>query len=75
MHKAKNWLFNGSFEAGANNALIHTLLAKCRTHGLDPEDYLAAVLSRLPHHATAEQAAALTPARMAEELQASRRTA
>lgn len=71
----KNWLFNGSFEAGANNALIHTLLANCRTHGLDPEDYLAAALSRLPHHATAEQAAALTPARLAGELKAARKSA
>lgn len=66
---------NGSFEAGANNALIYTLLANCRTHGLDPEDYLTAALSRLPHDATADQAAALTPARLAEELKAARKTA
>ena len=71
----KNWLFNGSFEAGANNALIYTLLANCRAHGLDPEDYLTAALTRLPHDATAGQAAALTPARLAGELQAARKTA
>lgn len=63
----KNYLFNGSLEAGANNALVYTLLANCRTNGLDPEDYLAEVIRRLPHDATAEQAAALTPARIAAE--------
>lgn len=71
----KNWLFNGSFQAGANNALIHTLLTNCRTHGLDPEDYLTAVLTRLPHNATAGQAAALTPARLAGELKTARKSA
>lgn len=71
----KNWLFNGSFQAEANNALIHTLLANCRTHSLEPEDYLTAVLTRLPHDATAQQAAALTPARLAVELQAARKSA
>lgn len=66
----KNWLFNGSFEAGTNNALAYTLLANCRTHGLDPEDYLAEVIRRLPHDATVEQAAPLTPARIAAEREA-----
>lgn len=60
----KNWMFFGSLEAGANNALIYTFLANCRAQGLDPEDYLVEVLKRLPHDETPEQAAALTPARM-----------
>lgn len=63
----KNWMFFGSLEAGANNALIYTLLANCRAQGLDPEDYLVEVIKRLPHDATPEQAAALTPARIAAE--------
>jgi hypothetical protein len=61
----KNWMFFGSLEAGTNNALIYTLLANCRAQGLNPEDYLIEVLKRLPHEATREEAAALTPARLA----------
>jgi transposase len=61
----KNWMFFGNAEAGANNALFYTLLANCKTQGLDPEDYLAEVIKRLPHDAPPEQAAELTPARVA----------
>lgn len=64
----KNWMFFGSLEAGANNALIYTLLANCRAHDLDPEDYLVEVIKRLPHDTTPEQAAGLTPARIAPVL-------
>jgi hypothetical protein len=63
-------MFFGSLEAGANNALFYTLLANCRAHHLDPEDYLVEVIKRLPHDATVEQAAALTPARIAAERRA-----
>ena len=63
----KNWMFFGSLEAGTNNALIYTLLANCRAQSLDPEDYLVEVLKRLPHHAIVEQAATLTPSRIAAE--------
>jgi transposase len=66
----KNWLFFGSLKAGENNALIYALLANCRAQGLDPEDDLVQVLRRLPHDATAIQAAALTPARIAAERRA-----
>ncbi len=66
----KNWMFIGSLEAGTNNALIYTLLANCRAHDLDPEDYLVEVIKRLPPEATPEQAAALTPARIAAERRA-----
>ncbi len=66
----KNWMFFGSLEAGTNNALIYTLLANCRAHAIDPEDYLVGVIKRLPPDATPEQAAALTPARIAAERRA-----
>lgn len=66
----RNWMFFGSLEAGVNNALFYTLLANCRAQNLDPEDYLVEVIKRLPHQATAEQAAALTPARIAAERRA-----
>jgi transposase len=62
---AKNHLFFGNAGAGANNALFYTLLANCKAQGLDPEDYLIEVIKRLPHNATPEQAAELTPARLA----------
>ncbi len=62
---AKNSMFFGSFEAGTNNALFYTLMANCKSHGLDPEMYLTEVIKRLPHNATVEQAAELTPARFA----------
>ncbi len=66
----KNWMFFGSLEAGTNNAIIYTLLANCRAQGLEPEDYLVEVIKRLPHDATAEQAAELTPARIAAQRRA-----
>jgi hypothetical protein len=62
----KNWIFFGSLEAAEDNALIYTLLANCHA----PEDYLIEVLHRLPATATAEQASALTPARIAAERRA-----
>ena len=46
---------------------IYTLLANCRAQHLDPEDYLVEVIRRLPADASPEQAAALTPARIAAE--------
>jgi transposase len=66
----RNWTFLGSPQAGHDAALFYSLLATCRNHGLDPEVYLAEVIKRLPHNATVEQAAALTPARFAAALAA-----
>lgn len=63
----KNWMLFGSLEAGTNNAFIYTLLANCRAHDLDPEAYIVEVFKRLPHNATGEKAAFLTPARIAAE--------
>ena len=65
----------GSLEAGTNNALFYTLLANCRAQGIDPEAYLIEVIKRLPHDADDAQAAALTPARIAEENRAARESA
>lgn len=71
----RNWMFFGSLEAGANNALFYTLLANCRALELDPEAYLIEVIKRLPHDGDAAQATALTPARIAEEYRAARESA
>ena len=62
---ARNWMFFGSLEAGVNNALLYTLMANCKIQGIDPEIYLTEVIKRLPHNATVEQAAEMTPARFA----------
>ena len=56
----KNWLFFGSKDAGVQNAIIMTVLQNCKMHGINPEEYLTDVLSRLPH-ITNHQARELTP--------------
>jgi len=57
----KNWLFIGEAEAGHRSALVYTIVASCRQHGLDPFAYLREVLSRLPS-ATTSDIPHLTPA-------------
>ncbi|MFT5410358.1 MAG: hypothetical protein ACI8XO_002405, partial [Verrucomicrobiales bacterium] len=48
----------------------------CKRNDLNPEDYLAEVIERLPENANAEQAAELTPARIAAaRIAAARRVA
>jgi len=56
----KNWLFFGSEEAGARNAVVFTLIENCRMHGIEPYEYLKDVLERLPR-TTNQQVAQLTP--------------
>lgn len=56
----KNYLFFGADEAGQRNAIVYTLIANCRLHGVEPYEYLKDVLARLPS-ATNQQLAELTP--------------
>ena len=56
----KNWLFFGSEEAGQRSAVIYTLVANCRLHGVEPHAYLKDVLERLPT-TTNQTVAQLTP--------------
>jgi hypothetical protein len=58
----KNWLFFGSKDAGVQSSIIMTVLLNCKMHGINPEEYLKDVLSRLPHISNAE-ARELTPAK------------
>jgi transposase len=44
----KNWLFVGSDDGGAVNALFTSLLASCRLRGVEPWSYLRDVLCLLP---------------------------
>jgi transposase len=58
----KNWLFFGSAEAGQRSAVLYTLTANCRLHGVEPYTYLKDVLERLPR-TTNKEVAQLTPQR------------
>ena len=44
----KNWLFVGSDDAGAVNALFTSLLASCRLCGVEPWSYLRDIFCLLP---------------------------
>jgi len=70
----KNWLFFGSKDAGVQSAIIMTVLLNCKMHGINPEEYLKDVLSRLPHITNAE-ARELTPAKWLAARQAKTLTA
>jgi transposase len=43
----KAWLFFGSDEGGKNHAIIISILATCRRHGIEPWSYLTDVIQRL----------------------------
>ncbi|MBM4164082.1 MAG: IS66 family transposase [Lentisphaerae bacterium] len=58
----KNWLFFGSESGGWQNAVMYTVVQNCKMHGINPEEYLKDVLSRLPH-IKADEARKLTPAK------------
>lgn len=44
----RRWLFIGHPDAGWRSAVIYTLIQSCRRYGINPQEYLADVLSRLP---------------------------
>jgi transposase len=58
----KNWLFFGSADAGQRSAVMYTLIANCRLHGVEPYAYLKDVLERLPR-TTNREVVQLTPFR------------
>lgn len=57
----KNWLFFGAPETGERAAIIYTLLENCKRQGVNPQEYLVDVLTRLPEM-TNQQTHELTPA-------------
>ncbi len=61
----KNHLFFGSAEAGSGNALLYTLVRNCRVHDIDPEVYLAEAIRKMTENPTDDEAAALTPSKLA----------
>ncbi|MBE7559552.1 transposase domain-containing protein [bacterium] len=46
----KNWLFAGGDEGGRRAAILYTIIASCRQHGVEPFAYLRDVLARNPEH-------------------------
>jgi transposase len=57
----KNWLFAGSNEGAERAAVIYSLVASCKLHGIDPFAYLRYVLDRVSTH-PASRIAELSPA-------------
>jgi len=45
-----NWLFCGSDAGGHRAAILYSLVATCKAHGIDPWAYLRDVLERIPTH-------------------------
>ena len=41
-------MFIGHPDAGERSAVIYTLLGSCRRHGINPNDYLKELFTRLP---------------------------
>jgi transposase len=60
----KNWLFAGGDEGGHRAALFYSVLATCRSAGVEPFAYLADVLARV-ERTPVSQVADLSPRRWA----------
>ncbi len=50
----KNYLFAGSDEGGRRAAIIYTLIETARLNGVDPEAWLADIISRIADHPNAK---------------------
>lgn len=66
----KNWLFIGAEDAGWRSGIIYSLIASCKTHGVEPYGYLKNVLTRLPNM-TIDQIHTVTPRAWAQSQKAS----
>jgi transposase len=44
----KNWLFIGHPEAGDRSAILYTIIENCKRRGINPQEYMKDVLTRLP---------------------------
>ena len=59
----KNWLFTGNGGTGQRGAIIYTMVENCRRHKIDPEVWLADILTRLPSMTTRDDPGTLLPSR------------
>ncbi len=55
----RRWLFIGHPDAGWRSAVIYTIIQSCRRRGINPQEYLTDVLSRLPSMNTSQIRAVL----------------
>lgn len=55
----RRWLFIGHPDAAWRSAVIYSIIVSCRRRGINPQDYLTDVLSRLPSMKTGEIASLL----------------
>jgi len=46
----RNYLFAGSHEAAQRSAIIYSLLGTCKLHGVNVQEWLTDVLTRIPTH-------------------------
>jgi len=69
------WLFFGSAEAGWISACIYTIVENCKRQGLNPQTYIEQVLTHLPQNPTKQEAADLTPLKIAEAACRNKKTA
>lgn len=60
-HNRKNRIFIGHPDAGWRSAVIYSIIASCRRHGIDPWDYLKEALEGLAA-ATNKTVGSFTPA-------------
>ena len=49
-HNRKNYLFAGSDAGGKRAAVLYTLLSTAKLNGLNPVEYLTAVLKKIGQH-------------------------
>ena len=70
----KNWLFIGEARAGQRSAILYTLIESCRTHRIDPFEYLRTILTLLPTLTTG-QIKDIIPAAWAGNKQGGRQSA
>jgi len=57
----KNWLFANSVEGANAAANIFSLIETCKAHGVNPYDWFAEILAKIPYCETVEQYEALLP--------------
>ncbi|MEX2380943.1 MAG: transposase, partial [Opitutales bacterium] len=59
----KNWLFIGHPKAGDRSAILYSIIASCRRHGINPHEYLRDVLARLPAMTNQDDLSSLLPSK------------
>ncbi len=59
----RNWLFIGHPQAGGRSAILYSIIASCRRHGINPHHYLREVLGKLPAMTNQDDLSALLPSK------------